>query len=70
MSDKAAVPGVNRNVLHRLMVLCPPKLLIDQFAEYALLTYQQVHTLESINRRLRAARDILLPRLMSGEVAV
>jgi type I restriction enzyme S subunit len=69
-SDKAAVPGVNRNVLHRLRVLSPPKHLIDQFAEFALLTYQQIHTLETSNQKLRAARDLLLPRLMSGETAV
>ncbi len=70
LSDKAAVPGVNRNVLHHLSALSPPKLLIDQFAEFADLTYQQIHTLESTNRKLRAARDLLLPRLMSGEIAV
>jgi type I restriction enzyme S subunit len=70
LSDKAAVPGVNRNVLHRLTVLSPQKRLIDQFAEFAHLTYQQIHALETTNQRLRAARDLLLPRLMSGEIAV
>lgn len=69
-SDKAAVPGVNRNVLHRLTVLSPTKRLIDQFAEFAHLTYQQIHALETTNQKLRAARDLLLPRLMSGEIAV
>jgi type I restriction enzyme S subunit len=70
LSDKAAVPGVNRNVLHRLAVLSPPTLLIDQFAEFAHLTYQQIHTLESTNQKLRSARDLLLPRLMGGEITV
>jgi type I restriction enzyme S subunit len=69
-SDKAAVPGVNRNVLHRLTVLSPPKHLIDQFAEFALITYQQIHTLETMNQKLRVTRDLLLPRLMSGEIVV
>ena len=69
-SDKAAVPGVNRNVLHCLSVLAPRKRLIDQFAEFAQLTYQQIHILESANEQLCAARDLLLPRLMSGEIAV
>jgi type I restriction enzyme S subunit len=70
LSDKAAVPGVNRNVLHRLTVLAPPKHLIEQFAEFAQLTFQQIHTLGTTNERLRVARDLLLPRLMSGQIAV
>jgi type I restriction enzyme, S subunit len=69
-SDKAAVPGVNRNVLHRLTVLSPPRQLIEQFTEFADLTYQQTHTLETTSQKLRAARDLLLPRLMNGEIAV
>jgi type I restriction enzyme, S subunit len=69
-SEKAAVPGVNRNVLHRLPVLSPTKRLIDAFAEFAQLSCQQIHLLETTNCRLRAARDLLLPRLMAAEIAV
>lgn len=68
ISDKSAIPGVNRNVLHQMAVLCPPRLLMEQFAEFNLLTYQQIHTLEMANRKLEVARDLLLPRLMSGEI--
>ena len=32
--------------------------------------YEQVVSLNSQNQKLRAARDLLLPRLMSGEIAV
>jgi type I restriction enzyme S subunit len=32
--------------------------------------FRQVRTLHSQNQKLRAARDLLLPRLMSGEIAV
>ena len=69
-SDKAAVPGLNRNVAHQLPVLYPPKALRDRFADFADLGYRQQHVLEATGQKLRAARDFLLPRLMSGEIAV
>jgi hypothetical protein len=69
-SDKSAVPGVNRNVLHRLTVLSPTRQLTHHFDEFAYLTYQQIHSLETANQKLRAARDLLLPRLMSGDIVV
>ncbi|HXB73276.1 MAG TPA: hypothetical protein VNY05_33875 [Candidatus Acidoferrales bacterium] len=42
----------------------------DQFADFADLHYRQPHALETANEKLQAARDLLLPRLMSGEIAV
>lgn len=69
-SDKAAVPGLNRNVAHQLPVLSPPKALRNRFADFADLDYQQRHVLQTTNEKLKAARDHLLPRLMSGEIAV
>ena len=69
-SDKAAVPGLNRNVVHRLPVLSPPKQLRDEFANVAYLTYLQIDNLVKTNQKLGAARDLLLQRLMSGEITV
>ncbi len=69
-SDKAAIPGLNRNVVHEREILHPPESLRNQFAEFAEPIYRQLGTLESANQKLRAARDLLLPRLMSGEIAV
>jgi type I restriction enzyme S subunit len=69
-SDKAAVPGLNRNVAHQLPVLSPTRALRDQFAGVADVHYRQLHTLGTANQQLKAARDLLLPRLMSGEIGV
>jgi type I restriction enzyme S subunit len=69
-SDKAAVPGLNRNVAHQLPVLYPSKTPRDQFADFADLSYRQQRLLETSNQKLKAARDLLLPRLMSGEISV
>lgn len=69
-SNKAAVPGVNRNDLHRLRVLRPPGRLQKLFADTVLPIYDQVTTLGNQISKLSQARDLLLPRLMNGEVAV
>jgi len=40
------------------------------FEETIAPMFRQVSNLMEQNQRLRAARDLLLPRLMSGEIAV
>ena len=52
------------------LILIPNKALLDEFESFAEPIYQQVTNLVSQNDKLRAARDLLLPRLMSGEIAV
>jgi type I restriction enzyme S subunit len=69
-SDKAAVPGHNRNALHAIDVLAPSNSFRDLFEEFARTNYEQIRILRNTNEKLRAARDLLLPRLMSGEIAV
>ncbi len=50
-------------------ILIPTKSLLDQFEELAAPIYQQVTNLVSQNQKMRTARDFLLPRLMTGEIA-
>ena len=69
-SDKAAVPGLNRNVVHALATLCPPVDLRKRYEQFAGPVYEQISTLTATNQKLVAARDLLLPRLMSGEIEV
>jgi type I restriction enzyme, S subunit len=66
----AAVPTLNRNDLHRIEILCPAKRLIDDFSSYVLTIFEQVEKLKQLNIKLAQARDLLLPRLMNGELAV
>jgi len=67
-SDKAAIPGLNRNVVHSMKVLCPPASLRSSFGHFAADLHRQISTLNDQTRKLRTARDLLLPRLMSGEI--
>ncbi len=51
-------------------VLVPPRRLQEMYAEQAEQTHEMVEILDEQNQKLRATRDLLLPRLMSGELAV
>ena len=66
----AAVPTLNRNDVHRIEVLCPSANLKLLFEDYAQPLKKQVRNLQRCNEKLAKARDLLLPRLMHGEIAV
>jgi type I restriction enzyme S subunit len=48
----------------------PPLPLMTLFAEQVDVIEKQITLLEGANRRASQARDLLLPRLMNGEIAV
>lgn len=54
----------------RIPFVLPPENLINEFTETIEPTFEQIDKLLTMNRRLEEARDILLPRLMNGDIAV
>jgi type I restriction enzyme S subunit len=66
----ATRPRVARRELASLPLLLPPPTLQRNFRESAEPLNQQRANLYRQNEKLRCARDLLLPRLMSGEIAV
>ena len=70
LNNGGAIPTLNRNVLSNIEVIEPEKKLQDVFAKIAEPQYQKIRNLEKQNDRLKTARDLLLPKLMSGEVEV
>jgi len=66
----ASVPTLDRKSVHRIEVLIPTTLLLRSFDEFAADVFSQIKNLNSQNQKLRTARDLLLPRLMTGELAV
>jgi type I restriction enzyme S subunit len=66
----ASVPTLDRKSVHRVDVLIPADTMLRAFDEFAADAFAQVKKLESQNQKLRQARDLLLPRLMNGELAV
>ena len=51
-------------------IALPPSLLLKQFDEVANANFSQIRNLTVQNQKLSQARDLLLPRLMNGELAV
>ncbi|MBS0552951.1 MAG: restriction endonuclease subunit S [Proteobacteria bacterium] len=61
---------VQESCFDKYMVLVPPSDLLRLFSESSVPIFDQIKNLHAQNRKLRAARDLLLPRLMSGEITV
>jgi type I restriction enzyme S subunit len=66
----AAYPAVNAGDFERAKVLLPTAALLERFHEIAEPMLIQQETLQRRNVKLREARDLLLPKLVSGEVDV
>jgi len=66
----ATRPRVTRRELAELPLLIPDKRTQHAFREVAVDVQAQRHVLSRQIEKVRAARDLLLPRLMSGELAV
>ena len=69
-SQKAAVPGLDRNVLHAMRVLWPSESLERAFLGTVRDSRRQICVLNEMNTKLAEVRDLLLPRLMNGQIAV
>lgn len=69
-SDKAAVPGINRNHLHKTPVVLPPRPMQQAFERLLepIWARQEANKAEIVT--LDTIRDALLPRLVSGELRV
>ena len=66
----AAQPHVYPKDLMRLSVVSPPDRMLGYFIDTISHTFTLTKNLITQNKSLTQARDILLPRLMNGEVAV
>ncbi|MFC0243899.1 restriction endonuclease subunit S [Falsochrobactrum ovis] len=69
-SSGSAVPTLNRNHIHNIKLPAAPQSLIDRFERFALANLQGSRIIELQNERLVSSRDLLLPRLISGELSV
>jgi type I restriction enzyme S subunit len=66
----AAQPNANAKVLSSCEILISPQLIQRNFHEYVEPFVDQKEILQIQNQKLRTARDLLLPKLMSGEISV
>jgi type I restriction enzyme, S subunit len=66
----STMPNLSAGSLCSVPILVADRCLQDRYAEDVRPLNELFETLEQQNQKLRAARDLLLPRLMSGEIAV
>ena len=66
----AAYPAVTAKVFENSEILVPPTNLLDNFDQFVEKIYRQINLLHQSNKKLIEARDLLLPRLMNGEISV
>ena len=66
----ATMPNLNSTILKSVPVLVPPRRLQDLYVDYVEPMFAMNEALSEQNQKLKVARDLLLPRLMSSEIAV
>jgi type I restriction enzyme, S subunit len=69
-STSAIGTAINSKIVKSMPVLLPKSSIIQEFGKKVRPNFLQIENLLKQNTKLREARDILLPRLMSGEIAV
>ncbi|OJA07459.1 restriction endonuclease subunit S [Halomonas sp. QHL1] len=70
INTDVAVPGLNRDMAYSREILIPDNTILGQFLEEANPIQAQIIKLQEYNEKLAQARDLLLPKLMSGELTV
>ena len=70
MNIGAAVPSMTVKILDGMKVLCPTPGILEQFENMVRPFFSMIEMLKRKNKSLADARDLLLPKLMSGELEV
>jgi type I restriction enzyme S subunit len=63
-------PEISKGRFRDMDVVIPAKSLIKEFGDYAGNLFRQIRCLKRKSVGLETARDLLLPRLMNGEITV
>ncbi len=70
INNDAAVPGLSRAQAYLLPILVPRAEMLEAFKRFIQPVFAQIRNLDGRNANLRRTRDLLLPKLVSGEVDV
>ena len=70
LASGAAQPNISGSQIESIKMFYPKFEIIKEFGKEVKNHFELIWNLKQQNTRLRAARDILLPRLMSGQIEV
>lgn len=66
----SAYPAVTAKDFEKAIITVPKNEIMSDFQEMAMPVFELIYTLKKQNNKLREARDVLLPKLMNGEIEV
>ena len=66
----AIFAAITKKDLHNVALLTPTRQLVEVFQDLVASIDHQIETLHTAVAKITSARDLLLPRLMNGEIAV
>lgn len=66
----ATMANINKTKFESLPIVIPKKIILRNFHDFCLPVFEHIKLLQIQNNKLREARDLLLPRLINGEIAV
>jgi type I restriction enzyme S subunit len=70
LSQGSAQNNISQEIIKTYPMVLPTKMLMAQFVDYSKPVFRQIKNLSLQNRQLQQARDLLLPKLMSGAIGV
>lgn len=70
VNSDAAVPGLNRKAALARRLVVPSQTILNEFVREVKLSFDLIHAWKEQCAKLEEARDILLPRLMTGMIDV
>jgi type I restriction enzyme S subunit len=70
LSNGAAQQNLSPVLASKMQLVCPPRELRQRFAELAEPMVRSIVRLYSTIQNLRRTRDLLLPRLLSGQIEI
>jgi type I restriction enzyme S subunit len=70
MGSGAIFAAITKNDLVNVELLQPPNRLIEMVSDHVRPIDRQLESLNKASNKMKEARDLLLPRLMNGEIAV
>jgi type I restriction enzyme, S subunit len=70
LAQGAAQQNISKEKVSGAMAVVPSRQVLDAFDNQAVPIFEQVRTLQRQTQNLRRTRDLLLPRLLSGQIAL
>jgi type I restriction enzyme S subunit len=70
LAQGAAQTNISQQIIRSLPIMFPTVSLMQFFVDAIKPIFEQLKILKRHNERLSTARDLLLPKLMGGEIAV